>query len=458
MAIATINPATGQTEQTFEPHDAAEIERRIALADAATRVMRTTTFAKRAAWMRAAADLLESEADAIAEIMTLEMGKPLAQAKAEALKCVKGMRFYAEHAEGFLAEAKLADPSSVNASSAWTRYEPLGAVLAIMPWNYPLWQVVRFAAPALMAGNSGLLKHASNVPQSALYLDTLFERAGFPAGAFAILLIGSKDVAAVLQDRRVKAVTLTGSEPAGREVAANAGGQIKKAVLELGGSDPFIVMPSADLEKAVSTAVTARVQNNGQSCIAGKRFIVHADIYEEFAALFAERLSALVVGDPMDAATQVGPLATESGRDELAELVADAVEHGATVLAGGSVPDRAGWFYPPTLIADLHDGMRLVLEEAFGPVASLYRVESRERAVEVANQTTFGLSSAVWTTDSDDEDYFVNALDAGAVFINGMTVSYPELPFGGIKNSGYGRELAAEGIREFCNLKTVWKG
>jgi succinate-semialdehyde dehydrogenase/glutarate-semialdehyde dehydrogenase len=458
MAIATINPTTGETEQTFEPHDAQEIERRIALADAATKAMRTTTFAERAAWMNAAADVLESEADEIARIMTVEMGKPLAQAKAEALKCVKGMRFYAEHAEGFLAEEKLADAASVNASSAYTRYEPLGAVLAVMPWNYPLWQVVRFAAPALMAGNSGLLKHASNVPQSALYLDTLFERGGFPAGAFATLLIGSKAVEAVLHDKRVKAVTLTGSEPAGREVAATAAGQIKKAVLELGGSDPFIVMPSADLDKAVATAVTARVQNNGQSCIAGKRFIVHADIYDQFAALFAEKLSALVVGDPMDAATQVGPLATEAGRDELAELVDDAVAHGATVLTGGHAPDRQGWFYEPTLIADLHGEMRLVLEEAFGPVASLYRVESREEAVEIANQTTFGLSSAVWTTNTDDEDYFVNALDAGAVFINGMTISYPELPFGGIKHSGYGRELAAAGIREFCNLKTVWKG
>jgi len=458
MAIATINPTTGETERTFEPHDAQEIERRIALADAATKAMRTTTFAERAAWMNAAADLLESEADEIARVMTVEMGKPLAQAKAEALKCVKGMRFYAKHAEEFLADHTLADPGSVGASRAWTRYEPLGVVLAVMPWNYPLWQVIRFAAPALMAGNSGVLKHASNVPQSALYLDTLFERGGFPAGSFATLLIGSKEVEAVLHDARVKAVTLTGSEPAGRAVASTAAGQIKKAVLELGGSDPFIVMPSADLERAVETAVTARVQNNGQSCIAGKRFIVHADVYDQFAAKFADKLSGLVVGDPMDAATQVGPLATEAGRDELAELVDDAVAHGATVLTGGHAPDRAGWFYEPTVIADLHGEMRLVLEEAFGPVASLYRVESREEAVEIANQTTFGLSSAVWTTDADDEDYFVNALDAGAVFLNGMTISYPELPFGGIKHSGYGRELAADGIREFCNLKTVWKG
>jgi succinate-semialdehyde dehydrogenase / glutarate-semialdehyde dehydrogenase len=458
MAIATVNPATGVTEKTFEAHDGQEIDRRIALADAATRGMRTTSFEQRGQWMNAAADLLEADVEEVARIMTTEMGKPLAQARAEALKCAKGMRFYAERAAEFLADEPLENPSSVNASSAYSVYQPLGVVLAVMPWNFPMWQVVRFAAPALMAGNSGLLKHASNVPQTAMYLDTLFSRGGFPEGAFSTLLVGSQAIAAVIQDSRIKAVTLTGSEPAGREVAANAGGQIKKAVLELGGSDPFIVMPSADVEKAVDVAVTARVQNNGQSCIAGKRFIVHAEVYDRFAALFAEKLGALVVGDPMDAATQVGPLATESGRDELAELVDDAKLHGATILAGGSAPDRAGWFYNPTLIADLHDGMRLVMEEAFGPVASLYRVESREQALEIANQTTFGLSSAVWTTDATDEQYFIDALDAGAVFINGMTISYPELPFGGIKASGYGRELAAAGIREFCNLKTVWKG
>ncbi|WP_019482284.1 NADP-dependent succinic semialdehyde dehydrogenase [Arthrobacter sp. TB 23] len=457
MAIATINPTTGETEKSFEPHTAEEVERRIALADDATRVMRGTTFAQRSEWMQSAADLLEAEADDIAAIMTTEMGKPLAQARAEALKCVKGMRFYAEHAEGFLADEMLADASRVNASSALARYQPLGAVLAVMPWNYPLWQVVRFAAPALMAGNSGLLKHASNVPQSALYLDTLFSRGGFPEGAFSTLLIGSRDVAAIIQDRRVKAVTLTGSEPAGREVAANAGGQIKKSVLELGGSDPFIVMPSADLDKAVEVAVTTRTQNNGQSCIAGKRFIVHSDVYDAFSAALADRFRALVVGDPMEPTTDVGPLATESGRDELAELVDDAVAQGATVLAGGSAPERAGWFYPPTIVTDLQDGMRLVLEEAFGPVASLYRADSRDDALRIANQTTFGLSSAVWTTDAADEEYFIAGLDAGAVFINGMTVSYPELPFGGIKDSGIGRELGAPGIREFCNLKTVWK-
>ncbi|QWT24544.1 NADP-dependent succinic semialdehyde dehydrogenase [Subtercola sp. PAMC28395] len=457
MAIATINPTTGVTEQTFEPHDAAEIERRIALADAAYRALRLTSFAQRAEWMRAAADLIEQEVDDVARLLTLEMGKPLAQAKGETLKCAKNMRFYADHAEGFLAYEALENPSAVNASQAGARYEPLGVVLAVMPWNYPLWQVVRFAAPALMAGNTGLLKHASNVPQSALYLGSLFERAGFPDGSFATLLIGSAEVEAVLDDWRVKAVTLTGSEPAGRSVASIAGRNIKKAVLELGGSDPFIVMPSADLEKAVATAVTARTQNNGQSCIAAKRFIVHTDVYDAFTRLFTEQMAALVIGDPFDAATQVGPLATKSGRDDLAELVEDARMHGASILAGGTTPDGAGWFYPPTVIADLHDGMRLVLEEAFGPVATLYRADTREEAARIANQTTFGLSSALWTTDADDEQFFVDELDAGAVFINGMTVSYPELPFGGIKDSGYGRELAAAGIREFCNLKTVWK-
>lgn len=457
MTIATTNPTTGIVEKTFEPHTAAEIERRISLADSATRSLRTTTFAERSRWMRAAADLLEADGDAVARILTLEMGKPFTQAQAEVLKSSKGLRFYAEHTEEFLAPERVEDPSSVNASYAGTRYEPLGVVLAVMPWNYPMWQVLRFAAPALMAGNAGLLKHASNVPQSALYLDTLFLRAGFPPGSFASLLIGSREVADVIRDHRVKAVTLTGSEQAGREVAATAGREIKKTVLELGGSDAFVVMPSADLDEAVDVAVLTRTQNNGQSCIAGKRFIVHADVYERFAAMFAERLAALTVGDPMDPATQIGPLATESGRDELSELVEDAKAKGAAVLAGGVVPNRSGWFYPPTLLADLNDDMRIVMEEAFGPVASLYRADDRQQAVDIANQTTFGLGSSVWSTDPDDHEFFTSVLDAGAVFINGMTASFPELPFGGIKSSGYGRELAAVGVREFCNLKTVWK-
>lgn len=457
MPIATVNPATGETIETFTAHDSAEVHNRIAQAVEAHATLRDTTYAQRAEWMKAAADILEADVESAARMITLEMGKPIGQSRAEVLKCAKNMRFYAEHAESFLADEPLDDPSAVTASRAGAVWQPLGVVLAVMPWNYPLWQVIRFAAPALMAGNTGLLKHASNVPQSALYLDGLFEKGGFPAGSFRTLLIGSGEVAAVLEDDRVKAVTLTGSEPAGRSVASIAGQQIKKAVLELGGSDPFIVMPSADLDAAATTAVKARISNNGQSCIAGKRFIVHADVYDEFAELFTAKMAALTVGDPADESTEVGPLATESGRDEVAELVDDAKAKGAQVLTGGSAPDQAGWYYSPTVLAGLTDDMRIVMEETFGPVASLYKVADREEAVAVANQTTFGLSSAVWTNDEAEQDWFVEKLDAGAVFLNGMTVSYPELPFGGVKASGYGRELAAAGIREFCNLKTVWK-
>jgi succinate-semialdehyde dehydrogenase / glutarate-semialdehyde dehydrogenase len=458
MAIATINPTTGATEREFDPIDAAEVERKLANAHEAVVSLRATTFEQRATWMRAAADLLEGDVEAVARILTIEMGKPIAQARAEVLKCAKNMRFYAAHAEGFLADEQLADPSAVGASSAWTRWQPLGVVLAVMPWNYPLWQVIRFAAPALMAGNAGVLKHASNVPQAAIYLDDLFTRGGFPVGAFQTILIGSREVEAVIRDPRVVAVTLTGSEPAGRSVAATAGSEIKKLVLELGGSDPFIVMPSADLERAATIAATARLGNNGQSCIAAKRFIAHTDIYDEFAALFEAKLAAAVVGDPLDEATTVGPVATEAGRAELAELVDDALAKGAIARLGGALPDGPGWFYPPTLLEGVTEDMRLFQEETFGPVAVLYRARDAAHALDLANVTTFGLSSAVWTTDPDDEEFFVNAIDAGAVFINGMTISYPELPFGGIKNSGYGRELGAPGIREFCNLKTVWKG
>jgi succinate-semialdehyde dehydrogenase/glutarate-semialdehyde dehydrogenase len=457
MPIATVNPATGETIETFSAHDDAEVQRRIAQAAEAHTALRETTYAQRAEWMKASADILDADVESAAQMITREMGKPIAQSRGEVLKCAKSMRFYAEHAESFLSNEPLADPSAVAASKAGAVWQPLGVILAVMPWNYPLWQVIRFAAPALMAGNTGLLKHASNVPQSALYLDGLFEKGGFPAGSFRTLLIGSAEVAAVLEDDRVKAVTLTGSEPAGRSVASTAGQQIKKAVLELGGSDPFIVMPSADLEAAATTAVKARTSNNGQSCIAGKRFIVHADVYEQFAELFTAKMAALTVGDPADEAVDIGPLATESGRDEVAELVDDAVTKGAEVLTGGSTTQQPGWYYPPTVLGGLTDDMRIVMEETFGPVASLYKVADRDEAVRVANQTTFGLSSAVWSNDEAEQDWFAQHLDAGAVFINGMTVSYPELPFGGVKASGYGRELAAAGIREFCNLKTVWK-
>lgn len=457
MAISTVNPTTGVTEQVFEAHSAEEVERRIAHTDEAAKILRGTSYAQRADWMKATAQLLEAEAEELGRLITLEMGKPIAQSVAEVRKSAASMHFYAENAEKFLADTPLEDPSVVGASKAWTTYQPLGAVLAVMPWNYPIWQVIRFAAPALMAGNTGLLKHASNVPQSAIYLDTLFERGGFPAGSFRTLLIGGGAVAPVIADPRVKAVTLTGSEPAGRSVASIAADHVKKSLLELGGSDPFVVMDSANVPAAAATAVRARISNNGQSCIAGKRFIVHTDVYDEFAAEFARLMGELVVGDPMDPATQVGPLATADGRDELAGLVDDAVALGAQVLVGGSAPQGEGYFYLPTVIAGLNDEMRLVQEEAFGPVASLYRVRDREEALQVANQTTFGLSSALWTNDAAEEQWFLERLEAGAVFINGMTVSNQELPFGGIKRSGFGRELAAEGIREFCNLKTVWK-
>ncbi|MFT4306712.1 MAG: NADP-dependent succinic semialdehyde dehydrogenase [Microbacterium sp.] len=458
MAIATINPFTGRTEREFEPHDDTEVERRIAAAQAAFETLRSTTFAQRAEWMQEAARLLEEDVEPLAHLITVEMGRPVKAARAEVLKCAKGLRYYADHAEEFLAPEELADPSTVGAAAAGTIYTPIGVVLAVMPWNYPLWQVLRFAGPALMAGNTGLLKHASNVPQAALYLDTLFERAGFPVGAFGTLLIPAARVEAVLRDPRVKAATLTGSEPAGRSLASIAGSEVKHIVLELGGSDPFVVMPSADVEKAASVAAYARNQNNGQSCIAAKRFIVHADVYDEFIRLFSEEVAALRVGDPLDESTDVGPIATESGRDELESQVADAVAKGATAVVGGFVPDRDGWFYQPTVLTGVTPEMRLHLEEAFGPVATVYRAADREEALRIANVTTFGLSSAVWTTDAEEQEWFIRNLDAGAVFVNGMTASYPELPFGGVKDSGVGRELAAAGIREFCNLKTVWRG
>jgi succinate-semialdehyde dehydrogenase/glutarate-semialdehyde dehydrogenase len=458
VAIATINPATGELEREFTPHTPDEVEARLARASDAFRALADTTFEQRAAWMRESARVLESEIDQLAALITTEMGKPITASRAEVSKCARAMRFYADHAEGFLAEQALPDASVVGASRAYTTWQPLGVVLAVMPWNYPLWQVIRFAAPALMAGNTGVLKHASNVPQSALYLDTLFERGGFPAGSFGTLLIGSREVAAVIEDPRIVAVTLTGSEPAGRSVAATAAAQVKKSVLELGGSDPFIVLPSADLDGAVTTAVTARIANNGQSCIAGKRFIVHEDIYERFAEAFAKAMGALRVGDPSDEETEVGPLASASGVEELTALVDDALAQGAMALTGGKALEGPGWFFPPTVITGITPAMRLYHEEAFGPVASLYRVSDIDEAIALANATDFGLSSAAWTTDPEEQQRLVRGIQAGAVFINGMTASHPELPFGGIKNSGFGRELAADGIREFCNLKTVWVG
>ncbi|MCV7316398.1 NADP-dependent succinic semialdehyde dehydrogenase [Mycolicibacillus parakoreensis] len=454
-SIATINPATGATVKTFTPATDTEIEAVIARAHDRFASYRATSFAERAAWAHATADLIEAEADDIAALMTLEMGKTLAAARAEALKSAQGFRFYADNTAALLADVP-ADAAAVGASAAFTRYQPLGVVLAVMPWNFPLWQAVRFAAPALMAGNVGILKHASNVPQTALYLADVIARGGFPPGCFQTLLIGASAVEGVLRDPRVAAATLTGSEPAGRAVAAVAGDEIKPTVLELGGSDPFIVMPSADVDAAARTAVTARVQNNGQSCIAAKRFIVHTDVYDAFTAKFVAGMQALTVGDPTDPDTDVGPLATESGRDEVAGQVDDAVAAGAQIACGGRRLDRPGWFYPPTVVTGITADMALYTEEVFGPVAGLYRVGSLEEALEIANATPFGLGSNAWTRDEAEQRRFIDGIEAGQVFINGMTVSYPQLPFGGIKRSGYGRELSGNGIREFCNTKTVW--
>jgi succinate-semialdehyde dehydrogenase/glutarate-semialdehyde dehydrogenase len=457
MPIATQNPATAEVLQTFEPHTPEQVQAAIATAHATFQQWRLTSFAHRGELLRRAADLLDEDNETIARVMTLEMGKTLKSARAEAAKCAKGMRWYAEHAESLLADEPV-DPTSVGASRAFARYAPLGIVLAVMPWNFPLWQVVRFAAPALMAGNVGLLKHASNVPQCALYLEDLFRRAGFPDGCFTTLLIGAREVEGVLRDPRVRAATLTGSEPAGQSVGAICGDEIKKTVLELGGADPFLVLPSADVERAAQVAVTARCQNNGQSCIAAKRFIVHTDVYDAFAEAFVRHMSALVVGDPMDEATDVGPLATEGGLRDVAAMVDDARGKGASVLCGGRALEGPGWFYQPTVVADLTTDMAMFAEEVFGPVAGLYRVADLDEAITLANGTTFGLGSNAWTNDPDEIDRCIRDLDAGVVTINGMTVSYPELPFGGTKRSGYGRELSAHGIREFCQIKAVWVG
>jgi succinate-semialdehyde dehydrogenase/glutarate-semialdehyde dehydrogenase len=457
MAIATTNPATGEIEKTFEARSDAEVDECIARAASTAVEYRRTTFGDRTGWMNAAAETLESRCEEIARVMTTEMGKTIVAARAEVLKCAKGCRFYAQHAASMLADEP-ADAAAVGATRAYVRYEPLGPVLAVMPWNFPLWQVIRFAAPALMAGNVGLLKHASNVPQTALLIEDTFRRAGFPEGAFQTLLIGASSVERILRDPRVRAATLTGSTPAGRSIGRIAGEELKPVVLELGGSDPFVVMPSADLEKAALTAVTARVQNNGQSCIAAKRFIVHDAVADAFEGLFVARMQALRVGDPMDEQTDIGPLASEQGLLDVEAYVGDAVARGAQLLCGGRRLERPGWFYPPTVVTGVRPDMRMYHEEIFGPVAQLFRVGDADAAISLANATVFGLGSNVWTRDADEEARFVDALAAGAVFVNGMTTSYPELPFGGVKESGFGRELSSQGIRAFCNVKTVWVG
>ena len=452
MAIATINPANGEMLRSFEPLSDEEVSAKIARAASAFRQHRRTSFAARAERMRRAAEILLAEREEFGRLMTTEMGKPLPAAIEEAEKCAWACRFYAENAAAFLADEEVAS----NASRSFIRYQPIGAVLAVMPWNFPFWQVFRFAAPALMAGNVGLLKHASNVPQCALAIEDIFRRAGFIEGAFQTLLIGSDKVGRVIDDPRVAAVTLTGSEGAGSVVAGRAGKRIKKTVLELGGSDPFIVMPSAELTEAVKTAVKARTINNGQSCIAAKRFIVHAEIYDEFARRFVAGMEALKVGDPLEAATQIGPLATESIIDEVDEQVRKSVAAGARVLTGGKRLERRGNYYAPTVLAEIPPDAPAYTEEVFGPVALLFRARDIDEAIALANDSTFGLGSSAWTNDEKERARFIDEIEAGLVFINGMVASDPRLPFGGVKNSGYGRELSAHGIREFVNIKTVW--
>ena len=454
MAIASINPGTGETLKSFEALSEAQIEEKLKLADSTFRIYRQTPFAERARLMIRAAEILETEKAAFGKTMTTEMGKPLKAAIAEAEKCAWVCRYYAENAQEHLADQFV----ETNAEKSYVHFQPLGPVLAVMPWNFPFWQVFRFAAPALMAGNVGLLKHASNVPQCALAIEDIFARAGFPKGTFQTLLIGSDAVERILNDHRVVAATLTGSEPAGRSVAATAGKQIKKTVLELGGSDPFIVMPSANLAEAVTTAVKARTINNGQSCIAAKRFIVAAEIYDDFEKQFVTEMQALKIGDPMTESTDIGPLATPQIVNDLEEQVKKAVASGARVLAGGKKIDRPGNFFEPTVLVDIDLNTPVSCEEIFGPVAMLFRVSSVDEAMHVANATPFGLGSAAWTNDAAEQRRFIEELEAGAVFINGMVASDPRLPFGGVKHSGYGRELAEFGIREFTNIKTVWIG
>lgn len=452
MPIASINPATDETLKTFEPLTEAQIDEKLQRAADTFRAYRRTSFAERAASMTRAAEILEAEKDDFARLMTTEMGKPIKGALGEVEKCAWVCRYYAETAEQHLADQIV----ETNASSSYVSFQPLGAVLAVMPWNFPFWQVFRFAAPALMAGNVGLLKHSSNVPQCALAIEDIFQRAGFPSGAFQTLLVGSDAVLRILEDKRVAAASLTGSEPAGRSVASIAGKQIKKTVIELGGSDPFIVMSSADLQDAVTTGVKARTINTGQSCIAAKRFIVAAEIYDEFESRFVDQMQGLTIGDPLKESTDIGPLATETILKDVDEQVKTSVASGAMVLTGGKKLDRPGNFYEPTVLVNIPEGSPASCEEIFGPVAMLFRVNDIDEAIELANSTTFGLGASAWTTNEDERQQFIQELEAGCVFINGMVASDPRLPFGGIKNSGYGRELGEFGIREFVNVKTVW--
>lgn len=452
MAIASINPATGKLIKSFEPLTDTQIEGKLKQAAEAFCKYRRTSFADRARMMVKAAEILEKDKEKFARTMTTEMGKPFRAAVDEAVKCISACRYYAENAERFLADEVI----ETAASRSYIHYQPLGPILAVMPWNFPFWQVMRFAAPALMAGNVGLLKHASNVPQCALEIEDLFQRAGFPEGVFQTLLIGSQKVDGILNDRRVVAATLTGSEEAGVQVGTGAARRIKKVVLELGGSDPFIVMPSANIDEAIATAVKARIVNNGQSCIAAKRFIVAESIAGEFERKFVSKMEALKVGDPFDESTELGPLATPEGVTSLHADVQKTIAAGARVLTGGKPVDGAGNYYAPTVLTNIPKDSPAYRDELFGPVASVFHAKNVDEAISIANDSRFGLGASAWTNDKHERERFINEIEAGMVFINRMVASDTRLPFGGVKHSGHGRELGPYGIREFTNIKTVW--
>jgi succinate-semialdehyde dehydrogenase / glutarate-semialdehyde dehydrogenase len=452
MSIQSVNPATGETLETFTPASPQDLERIVTRAHAAFLEWRAVPFEARAVRMRDAARLLRKDMADHAVTMTLEMGKPIVQAEAEVEKCASCCEYYAEHAESFLAE----QPRKTDASTSYVRFDPLGVVLAVMPWNFPYWQVFRFAAPALMAGNAGILKHASNVPRCALAIEKVFREAGFPEGLFATALIESGPVAALIADPRIVAATLTGSERAGSAVAAQAGRELKKTVLELGGSDPFIVLGDADLAAAAKGAADARLVNSGQSCIAAKRFIAVEAVADRFLDRFADELRARRMGDPMARDTQVGPQAKIDLRDDLHRQVEESVKRGAKLLLGGQIPSGPGAYYPPTLLAGVDKGMPAFDEETFGPVAAVIRAKDEGDAVRLANDSSFGLGASLWTQDRARAQRLAAQIEAGAIFVNGIVKSDPRLPFGGIKRSGYGRELSEYGIREFVNIKSVW--
>jgi len=452
VSIATINPATGDSLKHFQSLTGEEIDQKLKQAQTVWISFRQTTFQQRRQWLENSAELLERDAEKFAEIMTTEMGKPLKSAVAEAKKCALVCRYYAQHGEYFLAD----EYTETDATKSYVSYQPLGIILAVMPWNFPFWQVFRFAAPTLMAGNVAVLKHASNVPECALAVEAILEAAGFPQGVFQTLLITSAQVKQVIQDERVKAATLTGSEPAGASLAALAGREIKPTLLELGGSDPFIVFPSADLQEAVKVGTFARTMNNGQSCIAAKRFILHETIAPEFLEKLRQAFAHLQVGDPMAEETDVGPLATEAALNTIAQQVEQAVSLGAKVLIGGEKLNRAGYFYTPTILSDLPLDAPFLKDEFFGPVALVFTVKDIASAIALANDIPFGLGSSVWTNDPEEQAQFIQDMETGAVFINGQVKSDPRLPFGGIKRSGYGRELGLPGIRAFVNAKTIW--